>query len=207
MYNMKRGVEKMRKNNTFLEYVNQYHIKNFITYHKTSEKLYKWLKAIAIVAFVYQLFVNVILVLGLKFAKQPLESSITNNTIIATVFLGLAFIALLFKYGIIATLFNILSVIFEMSLMVPGLIKTAGAINIKGAFYWQYAIPMSIILIVTLWMGYISLRERYILWRDERVIKDALYRKFGLEIEKLDSKQIKDFINNFDPYKKIKEEK
>lgn len=197
----------MRKNNPFLEYVNQYHIKNFISFHKTSEKLYKWLKIIAILAYLYQLIVNVILVLGLKFAKEPLESSIISNTIAATVFLSIAFIALLFKYGLIATLFNILSVIFEMSLMVPGLIKTAGAINIKGAFYWQYAIPMAIILIVTLWMGYIAIRERYILWRDEKVIKDALYRKFGLEIEKLDSKQIKDFINNFDPYKQIKEEK
>ena len=197
----------MRKKNDFSEYINQYHIKNFITYHKTSEKLYKWLKAIVILAYVYQLVVNVILVLGLKFAKEPLENSITNNTILATVFLGVAFIAVLFKYGIIATLFNVLSVVFEMSLMIPGLIKTAGAINVRGAFYWQYAIPMAIILIVTLWMGYIAIRERYVLWRDEKVIKDGLYRKFGTETEELESKQIKDFINNFDPYKPMKEDK
>ena len=197
----------MRKKNDFLEYINQYHIKNFITYHKTSEKLYKWLKAIVVLAYIYQLVVNVILILGLNFAKEPLEKSITNNTITATALLFASFIAVLFKYGILATVFNIVSVVFEMSLMVPGLIKTAGAINIKGAFYWQYAIPMAIILIVTLWMGYIALRERYILWRDEKVIKDGLYRKFGTEIEALESKQIKDFINNFDPYKTIKEEK
>lgn len=197
----------MRKNNPFLEYINQYHIRNFITYHKTGEKLYKWLRVIAVAAFIYQLIVNVILVLGLKFAKEPLESSITNNVILATVFLGVAFIALLFKYGIVATLFNILSVIFEMSLMIPGLIKTAGAINIRGAFYWQYGIPMSLILVLTLWMGVIALRERYIIWRDEKVIKNALYRKFGVEIEALEDKQIKEFINNFDPYKEMKEEK
>ena len=197
----------MRKNNEFLGYVNQYHIKNFILYHKTSEKLYKWLRLTAIVAFVYQLAVNVILVLGLKFAKEPLENSITGNVILATVFLAVVLIAVLFKYGIVATLFNILSVIFEMSLMIPGLIKTAGAINIKGAFYWQYGIPMTIILVVTFWMGYIAIRERYIIWRDEKVIKDALYKKFGTEIEELSDKQIKEFINNFDPYKTEKEEK
>lgn len=194
----------MQKNNPFLVYINQYHIKNFITYHKTSEKLYKWLKAIVILAYIYQLIVNVILVLGLKFAKEPLENSITNNTITATVLLFIAFIALLFKYGIVATLFNIVSVIFEMSLMIPGLIKKAGAISISGAFYWQYAIPMAIILIVTLWMGCIALRERYILWRDEKVINNALYKRFGEDYEKLTDKQIKDFINNFDPYKASK---
>lgn len=197
----------MKNKNGFMEYINRYHIKNFITYHKTSEKLYKWLKAIVILAYIYQLIVNVILILGLNFAKEPLDKSITGNTITATVLLFIAFIAVLFKYGIVATLFNIVSVIFEMSLMVPGLIKTAGAINIKGAFYWQYAIPMAIILIVTLWMGYIAVRERYILWRDEKLIKNALYTKFGTEIESLTDKQIKDFINNFDPHRKEKEEK
>lgn len=194
----------MRKANDFLQYINLYHIKNFITYHKTTEKLYKWLKAIVIVAYVYQLAVNVILILGMKFAKQPLDSSLINNTIIASVLLFIAFIAIIFKYGIVATVFNIVSVIFEMTLMVPGLIKTVGAINIKGAFYWQYVIPMTIILILALWMGVIALKERYILWRDEKLLKNALYTKFGEEYAALTDKQIKDFINNFDPYKASK---
>ncbi len=194
----------MRKINEFLEYINLYHNKNFITYHRTKEKLYKWLKVIAIVAYVYQLAVNVILILGMKFAKQPLDNSLINNTIVATVLLFIGFIALMFKYGIAATVFNIVSVVFEMTLMVPGLIKTAGAINIKGAFYWQYAIPMTVILVLTAWMGVIALRERYILWRDEKLLKNALYTKFGEEYEELTDKQIKDFINNFDPYKASK---
>lgn len=195
----------MRKVNEFLEYVNLYHIKNFITYKKTTEKLYKWLKAIVIIAYVYQLAVNVILILGMKFAKQPLESNLINNTVVASVLLFIAFIVLMFKYGLAATLLNIVSVVFEMTLMVPGLIKTAGAINIKGAFYWQYAIPMAVILILTAIMGIIALKERYILWRDEKLLKNALYTKFGEEYAELTDKQIKDFINNFDPYKASKE--
>ncbi len=194
----------MRKANEFSQYINLYHIKNFITYHKTTEKLYRWLKAIVILAYVYQLAVNVILILGMKFAKQPLDSSLLNNTIVASVFLFIAFIAIIFKYGLVATVLNIVSVIFEMTLMVPGLIKTVGAINIKGAFYWQYAIPMTIILILALWMGVIALRERYILWRDEKLLKNALYTKFGEEYAALTDKQIKDFINNFDPYRASK---
>ncbi len=193
----------MQKKNEFLKYVNLYHIKNFIAYNKTSERLYKWFKAIAIIAYIYQLAVNVILILGMKLAKQPLEASLVNNTIIATVLLFIAFILLLFKYGLAATLFNIVSVVFEMTLMVPGLIKTAGAINVKGAFYWQYAIPMTVILILTASMGIIALKERYILWRDEKLLKNALYTKFGQEYENLTDKQIKDFINNFDPYKVV----
>ena len=195
----------MRKINEFLEYVNLYHIKNFITYHKTKEKLYKWLKAIVIAAYVYQLAVNIILILGMKLAKQPLDNSLINNTIVATVLLFIAFVVLMFKYGIISFLFNAVSVVFEMTLMVPGLIKTAGSINIKGAFYWQYAIPMAVILVISAWMGVIALKERYILWRDEKLLKNALYTKFGEEYEKLSDKQIKDFINNFDPYKASKQ--
>lgn len=194
----------MRKVNEFLEYVNLYHIKNFITYKKTSEKLYKWFKAITVIAYIYQLAVNLVLIIGMKLAKQPLESNLINNTIVATVLLFIAFILLLFKYGIIATLFNIVSVVFEMTLMVPGLIKTAGAINVKGAFYWQYAIPMTVILILAALMGIIALKERYILWRDEKLLKNALYTKYGEEYENLTDKQIKDFINNFDPYKVVK---
>ncbi len=192
----------MKQGNEFIKYIDQYHIKNFITYKKTSEKLYKWLKAIVIVAYIYQLVMNLLLIFGMKYAKQPLESSLLNNTIVATVLIFAAFIVLLFKYGIISTLLNIVSIPFEMSLMLPGLIKTAGAINIKGAFYWQYAFPMAIILILTAYMGVIAVRERYIMWRDEKLLKNALYTKFGEEYESLSDKQIKEFINTFDPYKK-----
>ncbi len=192
----------MKKTNEFIKYIDLYHIKNFITYKKTNEKLYKWLKVIAIVAYIYQLIMNMLLILGMKFAKQPLESSLLSNTIVATVLIFAAFIILLFKYGIVSTILNIVSVPFEMSLMIPGLIKTAGAINIKGAFYWQYAFPMAIILIITAYMGVIALRERYILWRDEKLLKNALYAKFGEEYENLTDKQIKEFINTFDPFKK-----
>ena len=190
------------KTNEFIKYIDQYHIKNFITYKKTSEKLYKWLKAIVIVAYIYQLIMNILLILGMKFAKQPLESSLISNTVVATVLIFAAFIVLLFKYGLVSTLLNIVSIPFEMALMLPGLIKTAGAINIKGAFYWQYAFPMAIILILTAYMGVIALKERYIMWRDEKLLKNALYTKFGEEYENLTDKQIKEFINTFDPYKK-----
>ncbi len=190
------------KNNEFSKYVTQYHIKNFIAFKKTSEKFYKWLKVIVIVAYVYQLAVNLILILGMKYAKEPLENQILNNTIIATVLILAAFIALMFKLGLIASLLNVISVPFQMTLMVPGLIKTAGAINIKGAFYWQYAIPMAIILVLTLWMGVIAVKERYIMWRDEKLLKNALYTKFGDDYDRLNDEQLKNFVNTFDPYKK-----
>mgnify|MGYP003305733721 CR=1 FL=1 len=43
-------------------------------------------------------------------------------------------------------------------------------------------------------MGVIALKERYILWRDEKLLKNALYTKFGEEYESLTDKQIKYFI-------------
>lgn len=196
----------MKKNTEFLQYVEQYHIKNFITYHRTSEKLYKWLKAIYIVAFAYQFTVNIILILGLTFAKKPLESNIIPNTIVATVLLAVAFAVMFFKQGLISFVVNIASVCFEMTLMVPGLIMTAGVVDVSGTFYWQYAIPMFIILVVSLWMGWIAARERYIIKRDTKLLQGALYEKFGEEYISITPKQIKDFVNTYDPYKARKEQ-
>lgn len=197
------------KNNDFLEYVNQYHIKNFIVYPKTSEKLYKWFKGIYIFAFIYQFIVNIILILGLNFAKKPLESNIVNNTVIATVLMAVGFVFSLFKINVISAVLNIVSVFFEMTLMVPGLILTSGAVDISGAFYWQYAIPMLIILITVVFMGITECREKYIISRDTKLLQNALYEKFGEQYETLSAKQIKDFINTFNPYKteKLKTEK
>lgn len=189
------------KNNDFLEYVNQYHIKNFIVYHKTSEKLYKWFKGVYIFAFVYQFIVNIILILGLNLAKKPLESNIVTNTVIATVLMAVGFVFSLFKINAVSAVLNIVSVFFEMTLMVPGLILTSGAVDISGAFYWQYAIPMLIILITVVFMGITEYREKYILSRDTKLLQNALYEKFGEQYETLSAKQIKDFINTFNPYK------
>lgn len=192
----------MKRSNEFIKYIDWYHIKNFITYKKTNEKLYKWLKVIVIVAYIYQIIMNLLLIFGMKYAKQPLESSLLSNTVVATVLIAIAFFSVLFNYGLIATVYNIVSIPFEMSLMIPGLIKTAGAINIKGAFYWQYAFPMAIILIITAYMGVIAAKERYIMWRDEKLLKNALYTKFGEGYDKLTDKEIREFVNTFDPYKK-----
>lgn len=195
----------MKNKNEFLEYVNLYHIKNFIVYPKTSEKLYKWLRAIYIVAFVYQLAVNVILLLGMNLAKQPLEDKLINNTIVATVLLTVGFILMFFKLGIFSFVLNAVSVVFEMTLMIPGLILTSGAVDINGAFYWQYAIPMTIILVLSLWMGIIATREWHVIRRDTQLLKNALYEKFGEEFDSVTPKQIKEFINTYDPYKAKKE--
>lgn len=195
----------MQKNNEFLQYVELYHIKNFIVYHKTSEKLYKWLRALYIVAFAYQLVMNIFLILGMTLAKQPLEAHLTTNVIVATALLTVGFVLMFFKLGIFSFLLNVVSVVFEMTLMVPGLILTSGAVDISGAFYWQYAIPMTIILILSLWMGIIALREWHITRRDTTLLKNALYEKFGEEYEAATDKQIREFINTYDPYRAKKE--
>ncbi len=190
------------KKNEFLEYVHLYHRKNFITYHKTSEKLYKWLKAIYILAFIYQFFINLVLIWNMVVvpSHRPLESNILTNTIIATALLAVAFVIMFFKLGIFSFALNVISVIFEMTLMVPGLILTSGAVDVSGAFYWQYAIPMTIILILSLWMGIIATREWYIVRRDAKLLDNALYEEFGEEYSSLTPKQIKHFVNTYDPY-------
>ena len=195
----------MKNKNEFLEYVNLYHIKNFIVFPKTSEKLYKWLRVIYIAAFIYQLAVNVILLLGMNLAKQPLEDKLINNTIVATVLLTVGFILMFFKLGIFSFVLNAVSVVFEMTLMIPGLILTSGAVDISGAFYWQYAIPMTIILVLSLWMGIIATREWHVIRRDTQLLQNALYEKFGEEFDSVTPKQIKEFINTYDPYKAKKE--
>ena len=195
----------MKNKNEFLEYVNLYHIKNFIVFPKTSEKLYKWLRVIYIAAFIYQLAVNVILLLGMNLAKQPLEDKLINNTIVATVLLTVGFILMFFKLGIFSFVLNAVSVVFEMTLMIPGLILTSGAVDINGAFYWQYAIPMTIILVLSLWMGIIATREWHVIRRDTQLLQNALYEKFGEEFDSVTPKQIKEFINTYDPYKAKKE--
>lgn len=191
----------MAKDSGFLSFVEQYHIKNFIVYPKTSEKLYKWLKAFYIIALCYQVLVNAILIFDMAVVPMyaPADDSMLSNTIIATVFLGVGFIFMLFKLPIVSFACSCLAVGFELTLMIPGLMLTSGALDIHAKFYWQFAIPMVIVLATSLWAGIIAIKEWYIMRRDTSLIKNALYEKFGDEYLSLTDKQIKEFINTFNP--------
>lgn len=165
----------MRIDSNILNDVYKYQNDNYITYKKTSERFYKGLKITYIIAFAYQFLVNIILILGMWFAKKPLESNIIQNTIIATILLLLAFIVMFFKYVSVSFLLNIISIPFELTLMLPGLILNAGTVDIKGAFYWQYLVPMIIILAVSLYMAVISSKERYLIKRDYKKLAQEKY--------------------------------
>ena len=191
----------MAKDLGFLSFVEQYHIKNFIVYPKTSEKLYKWLKAFYIIAFCYQVLINAVLIFDMSVVPKyaPDDKSLISNTIIATVFLAVGFVLMFFKLSIVSFVFNCLAVGFELTLMLPGLIMTSGVFDPHADFYWQFAIPMVIILATSLWMGIIAWREWHIIRRDTALIKNGLYEKFGEDYVSLTDKQIKEFINTFNP--------
>lgn len=157
--------------------VDEFEYKKGISYVKTDSRVYISTRVVYILSFVYKIFCSLILIAGMSFVKEPLEKSMRVNVISSAVLYMLAFVVMLFKVDFVSAIFNILAVILEMTVAIPGLVIYADAVSIQPSFYWKHLIPMLLVLITCGIMAYISVSAYFKRRRSRKTVLDKLYNE------------------------------
>ena len=181
----------MKYNENVLSKTRQALFKSGVHYASTDESLYKTLKIIYLIFFVWAFFINLthiasyILKIDGNGGHYIIEDSILadmKNSIIFTVIFTLCLLA---TYIFAVMLKHIASVslgvvscvlmIFHFKNIYADSLLTNG---IKSSFYTRHLIPLIALLALAVWMGYIGIKQNVIEKRAYTKFVDGLYEQY-----------------------------
>ena len=203
----------MKKYDSVLKRVDFIENKFGIYYAKTDGILYKSLKFVFSLAFIYAFAINFISIAGtaLLISEGDYVADTQNFLIAISIFTGISLIGAILvwcKVNIAGTAVSFISAPFLLFIFGKELIDTIGFGPFKNSFYWRHAIPLGIIIIVSLWMfiiafrAYIKRNKRY-----KKILKQV-YEIFKLENpDNISHDDWEEFVEKYDPraFKELEE--
>ncbi|MBQ8202890.1 MAG: hypothetical protein IJZ75_01230 [Clostridia bacterium] len=203
----------MKKFKSVLDRVDFIENKFGIYYAKTDGALYKTLKIIYSVAFVYSLFMYVASVLGaaLYISDGDYTESMYNFMIAIIIFtvVSLAGTILIWsKLNIVGTAVSLLPVPFLLFIFGKNLVDEVGTGPFKAVFYYRHLIPSVIMIVTLLWMFIIALRAHIKRNKRYKQILQNIYEIFKAENpDNLSLDDWKEFIEAYNPraFKELEE--
>lgn len=202
----------MKKYDNILKRVEAYEKKCEITYAKTDGKLFFYLKIFLTISFLYMFFINIMTSLSLflraasleKYTIMPKQPLITFTVITC---LSVFFLILTYfknnwiKLGATACLLasNIYFIFPLYSISNNGL----GFFKLISDFYWRHFAPFALILIFTIWMIIIIIRQEYRINFRYNTIVNNLYQAYkndpNANFSALSEEEWNEFLKNYDP--------
>ena len=191
----------MKMYKSVLERVKILEQKNGIVYADTKSGVYKILKVLFILDFVYAMAIKCMYFLGVALDSTPRVYEYITPAICTGV-LALGFVLILFKrhiVGFVMTLVSAIILMFEFN----NQLQNATEVMVNHKFAWAHLIPLSLLIIFSLPMGIIAVRaQKKTRKMYDKVIVD-IYSKYSVEIAKgedIDEEQWEEFLNEFNPY-------
>lgn len=167
----------MKYDKDLLKKAFDYQYKRGITYQRTDGTMYKAVRTFQIVSFVYLIAFQLILLLALWLVPNDNPAHYLQNTLISFTLFIAAFVVMFFKLNLTALILNCVGFALKISPLIPLLILNSGAVDIQPVFYWQHLIPMIMAFIGSLWLTIITLKERYIIKRDYKIVAEKNYKE------------------------------
>lgn len=200
--------DKMKKNANILEYVEKYKYKYGISYANEDGRLVKTLSVISYIVWIYTFFMTALFVFSTCFMFKfgAVDFDYIANAFI-TISVG-AFIMIvgaalyLCKQKIIGCAANAFVQPFMILAYSHLTRNSAGIINFS--FYWRHAIPAAILFCLALWIMAVLIRANIKTTKLYNMLVDGLYKQYGKKDgETLTEEQWQEFLNQYNPYKKI----
>ena len=202
----------MKKYVSVLKRVEAYEKKCEITYAKTNGKLFAYLRVLLTLSVIYMFCINMLTCLSLFTKAAALgkynvmsKSSLTTMTVVVIISV-LFMILTYFKNDWIKLIGNVCLLVCNVYLIFPlysisndGL----GFFRLAPVFYWGHLIPFVLILIFTIWIIAIILRQKYMVNIRYNIIINNLYQVYkndnSTEFSSVSEEEWNEFIENYDP--------
>ena len=196
---------KMYKN--VLERVRILEQKNGISYVNTDSGVYKILKVLFILDFVYAMCIKSMYFLGIALDTTPrVYEYVTPAICTGILVLGCSLILferqtigyILNIIGFIMTLVSAIILMFEFN----NQLQNATEVMINHKFTWAHLLPLSLLVVFSLPMVIIAVRAQFKTREMYNKVINDIYNKYSIEIakgEEVDEQKWEEFIKEFDP--------
>lgn len=200
----------MKMQESVLRRVRMVEEKNGIKYAKTDGKLYKTLRVLYTLVFIYTVGINLLFISGmlLVYGGTDKLSGVLNSLItvsVCTVVIIVGYVLSFFRFKLAA---GIISVIPEMILIpVFGTVMqdSLGIFGFAASFYWRHLIPLTLLIILMTAATVIALRARLKTEKLYKKVTDNLYGIYHSSGNNITDGEWEEFLKNFDPtdYKRL----
>ncbi len=198
----------MKMYKSVLERVRILEQKNGIVYANTNSGVYKILKVLFILDFIYAMGIKSMYFLGVALDTTSRVYEYTTPAICTGV-LVLGCVLILFKRQTIAHILNIIG--FLMTLISAIILmfefnnqlQNATEVMVNHKFAWAHLIPLSLLVVFSLPMVIIAVRAQVKTRKMYNKVINDIYSKYSIEIAKgedIDEEKWEEFLNEFDPY-------
>ena len=182
--------------------------KNGIVYANTNSGVYKILKVLFILDFIYAMGIKSMYFLGVALDTTSRVYEYTTP-LICTVALVVGCVLILFKRQTIAHILNIIG--FLMTLISAIILmfefnnqlQNATEVMINHKFAWAHLIPLSLLVVFSLPMVIIAVRAQVKTRKMYNKVINDIYSKYSIEIAKgedIDEEKWEEFLKEFNPY-------
>ena len=202
----------MKKHESILKRVEAYEKKCEITYAKTNGKLFSYLRILLTLSAVYMFFINIITSMSLFLRAASLEkyTFLSKRTLMVfTVISCFLIFSLILTYlknnwlKLVATVCLLASNIYLIFPLYTISNNGLGFFQLVPEFYWRHFIPFVLILIFTIWMIIIIIRQEYMINLRYNTIINNLYQAYkndpNTHFSALSEEEWNDFLENYDP--------
>ena len=175
--------------------------KNGIVYANTNSGIYKILKVLFILDFIYAMGIKSMYFLGIALDTTPRVYEYITPAICTGV-LVLGCVLILFKRHIIGFLMTLISAIILM-FEFNNQLQNATEVLVNHKFAWAHLVPLSLLIVFSLPMVIIAVRAQYKTRKMYNKVINDIYSKYSIEIAKgedIDEEKWEEFLNEFDPY-------
>lgn len=194
----------MKKYESVLKRVDFIENKFGIYYAKTDGLLYKSLKFIFSLAFIYTFAINLIIISAQALLISEGDYTADKNFLIAvSIFAMISLVGAILvwcKVNITGTAVSFSSAPFLLFIFGKKLVDSVGIGPFKASFYWRHAAPLGILTVISLWMFVIALRAYIKRNKRYKQILKNIYEIFKLENpDNLSHDDWEEFVEKYDP--------
>ena len=186
--------------------------KKGIEYAKPETRLYKWLRGLYTLVFVYTFVINLFFVLGMLLnidAGIRSFGDVSKNIITVSVATVVALAAVVLMYcklplisGILGALALPVTLFIFAPLLKEDMWPIEGWFGFKESFFWRHLIPVAVLVIFAVWMIAITIRARVLFSRTYKKVCDDLYKEYESKLgedEVANEADWEEYLKNFNP--------
>ena len=200
----------MKMQESVLRRVRMVEEKNGIKYAKTDGKLYKTLRVLYTLAFIYTMGINLLFISGmlLIYGGTDKMAGILNSLIsvcVCTVLIIAGYALSFFRFKLAAGIISIISEIVLIPVFGAVMRDSLGVFGFAVSFYWRHLIPLIVLIILMTATTLIAVRARLKTEKLYKKVTDNLYEIYQSRGKELTDEDWEEFLRNFDPtdYKKL----
>lgn len=200
----------MKMQESVLRRVRAVEEKNGIKYAKTDGKLYKTLRVLYIITFVYTMAINLLYIAGMALVYGGTDNfkSVANSLIsvcVCTAVIIAGFVLSFFRFKTAAGIISIVPEIFLIPVFGLGLRDDLGFMGFKTSFFWRHLVPLVLLVILITATTVIAVRARIKTEKQYKKVADNLYKLYEASGADITDEQWEEFLKDYDPtdYKKL----